>query len=140
MSFRKHYIEAHNDVLCKLAPSPIHGVGVFAIKDIPADTVIFRSDTAYDEVDIKILNRIPKEVAELYSSLFIYDDESIWIPKNGVNSVDISFYINHSVEPNLKYDLENDLFVSKISISKNTELTFDYRSLGINTVGNNGIF
>lgn len=121
--------EAYNEIYCKLAPSPIHGVGVFAIKEIPSNTVIFRSKIEWVEVPTKFLHRINANVADLYESLLYKDEvrEIIYIPKTGFSSIDISFYLNHSATPNCRYDLELDFIVSKREILVGEELTFDYR-------------
>jgi SET domain-containing protein len=126
--------EAYNDVYCKLAPSPIHGVGVFAIKDIPPNTIVFRAETEWVEVSTKFLNRINRKVADLYESLLYKDEEKevIYIPSTGFSNIDISFYLNHSTNPNCRYDLEYDFIVSKNTISVDEELTFDYRVFGSN--------
>lgn len=131
----KHLIaEAYNDVYCKLAPSPIHGVGVFAIKDIPQNTIVFRSEVEYVKVPAKFLNRIHDEVSSLYKQFLQYDafSETIQIPQRGFSSLDISFYLNHSSTPNCRYDIESNFIVSKTDILKGDELTYDYRVHGSN--------
>lgn len=121
--------EAYNDVYCKLAPSPIHGVGVFAIKDIPTNTIILKRFTEYVKVDSKFLRRIDSNVADLYKSLLQQYDEHMLIPSNGFFSIDMSFYLNHSTTPNARYDIENSFIVSKDKIAVGDEITFDYRVL-----------
>jgi SET domain-containing protein len=121
--------EAYNDIYCKIAPSPIHGVGVFAIKDIPPNTIILKRVTEYAKVDSKFLKRIDSNVAELYKSLLQQTDNFIFIPVNGFSSIDMSFYVNHSTTPNARYDIENYFIVSKNRILIGEEITFDYRVL-----------
>ena len=41
----------HDDVFVRIQPSPIHGLGVFAIRDIPKDNKIFGDD---DETIIRV--------------------------------------------------------------------------------------
>jgi SET domain-containing protein len=123
-------LEAYNDVYCKLAPSNIEGIGVFAIRDIPENTIIFRNTSEFVEVSKKFLGRINPNVAQLYKNFFVSDEDNIWIPKHGINMLDISFYLNHSASPNTVWDLENELFISKVLIREGEELTFNYKVFG----------
>lgn len=132
MNLRHLIAEAHNDVYCKIAPSPIHGVGVFALKDIPQNTIVFRSDIEWVKVPITILNRIDPEVATLYKQFLRQDKEAecIYVPQEGFSSIGISFYLNHSTTPNCKYDIESNFIITKTAILAGKELTYDYRVHG----------
>ena len=130
MSLDKLILEAYNDVYCKIAPSDIHGVGVFAVKDIPKNVVIFRSVYDFVKINKKFLSRISPNVAKLYKRFFISDEDNIWIPKSGLNNINISFYLNHSENPNVIWSHEYKLFISKVPILENTELTVNYKSFG----------
>jgi len=123
-------LEAYNDVYCRLAPSNIEGVGVFAVRDIPENTIIFRNTSEFVEVNKKFLSRINPNVAQLYKNFFVYDEDCIWVTKCGVNMLDISFYLNHSSTPNTVWDLENGLFISKALIFEGEELTVNYKVFG----------
>jgi SET domain-containing protein len=132
MNSRHLIAEAHNDVYCKLAPSPIHGVGVFALKDIPPNTIVFRLDIEWVKVPTSFLNRVNPEIASLYKQFLRQDIESetIYIPQTGFSSIGISFYLNHSTTPNCKYDIESNFIISKDQIYSGQELTYDYRVHG----------
>ena len=119
--------EAHNDIYCKLAPSPIHGVGVFAIKDIPPNTIIFRHSTEFIKIDCKFLRRVDEEVSDLYKSMLRHNDDYIYIPVKGFNSINMSFYVNHHHLPTARYDIENSFIVSKSKIKKGEEITINYK-------------
>ena len=60
------------DCFCRLQPSPLHGVGVFAIRDIPAETC--RAGPA----------------------LFVPTADKMYIPTSGLNVISLTAYINHS--------------------------------------------
>jgi SET domain-containing protein len=132
MNSRHLIAEAHNDVYCKLAPSPIHGVGVFALKDIPPNTIVFRLDIEWVKVPTSFLNRVNPEIASLYKQFLRQDIESetIYVPQTGFSSIGISFYLNHSTTPNCKYDIESNFIISKDQIYSGQELTYDYRVHG----------
>ena len=121
--------EAHNDIYCKLAPSPIHGVGVFALKDIPINTVIFRVNLKTITVDSKFLNRIHINVANYYNSMLLSNLSTIEIPETGMSVIPTSYYLNHSEEPNAKIDIENNLIVAKKNIYADEEVTINYKGL-----------
>jgi SET domain-containing protein len=132
MNSRHLIAEAHNDVYCKLAPSPIHGVGVFALKDIPPNTIVFRLDIEWVKIPISFLNRVNSEIAALYKQFLRQDIESetIYVPQTGFSSIGINFYLNHSTTPNCKYDIESNFIISKDQIYSGQELTYDYRVHG----------
>lgn len=121
--------EAHNDIYCKLAPSPIHGVGVFALKDIPIYTVIFRVNPKTITVESKFLNRIHTNVAHYYNSMLLSTADTIEIPEMGMGVIPTSYYLNHSEESNAKIDIENKLIVAKKNIYEGEEVTINYKGL-----------
>lgn len=128
----KEYLisEAFNNVFCTLAPSPIHGVGVFALKDIPKNIIVF-SSISWETLDASILKKIDENILIEYTKKFKTSYEGLKIPSKGYNSIDFRFYLNHSTSCNLNYDSENDLIISKDIIFKNTELTINYKAYGI---------
>lgn len=122
-------LEAFNNVFCSLAPSPIHGVGVFALKEIPKNIVIF-SPIAWEKLDNFILKKLDDNILSTYKKTFKITNSGMNIPSKGYNSIDFRFYINHSYSPNLNYDSENDLIITKNIIPSNTELTINYKAYG----------
>lgn len=115
-------IETLNSIVCvRIAPSPIHGVGVFAIQDLKKgdrlqldamwqgfDVPYSMFDRLLPEVRQLILERWPKVVE---GSHFIYPDTRM------------SVYLNHSEDPN--YDPREDKLLR--DVRKGEELTEDYR-------------
>lgn len=129
MSHSHLIAEAHNDIYCKLAPSPIHGVGVFALKDIPIYTVIFRVNLKTTTVDSKFLNRIHSTVARYYNDMLLSSSNTIEIPETGMSTIPTSYYLNHSEDSNAKVDIENNLIVAKKNIYEGEEVTINYKGL-----------
>jgi len=122
-------LEAFNSAFCTLAPSPIHGVGVFALREIPKNTVIF-SALEWTTLDFSILKRLDKTIQSEYLKRFKRTPTGVSIPTIGYNFMDFRFYLNHSYFPNLNYDTMNDLIITKETIIINTELTINYKSYG----------
>ena len=116
-----------NDVYCRLGVSKIAGVGVFAIRDIPAGVNPLKSWLPSQEVDIDKaeLKKLPASVREQVEMFCYYDDKKVSIPVIGLNSMNMAIYLNHSKTPNLKFK-RNGKLVALHDIKKNEELTIDY--------------
>ena len=123
-----------NDIFCRIKPSKLSGVGVFAIKDIPINTNPFKTTQKcfnnevidISEADLKNLN---KEVLKMLNDFYHKIDGKYTLPKNGLNSNDISYYMNSSKNPNIS--LKNNgcnmiSFYSNRNIKKGEELLIDY--------------
>lgn len=105
----------------RLAPSKIHGVGVFTIADVKKDQKLYldRIPTTFS-LRYADFNKLRPEVAQILlerwpaiveGSAFIFPD-SLMQP-----------YLNHSDDPN--YDATHDLALR--DIGENEEVTEDYR-------------
>ena len=111
----------NSHVKLRIAPSSIHGIGVFAIRDIPKGARL-NADLApipY-KVPYSSFNKLFPEIRELLlerwpqivnGSAFCYPD------------VRLQAYMNHSEEPN--YDARTDIVLK--DITKGEEVTEDYR-------------
>lgn len=128
-----------NDIYCRIAPSKISGVGVIAIRDIPKNTDPFRltdgkcmkyKSINIDETELK---NIDPEIKKMLND-FLGDPTSnknkYFVPELGLNSIDISFYMNHSKNNNILIKYEKDCeyftFITKRNIKKGEELTINY--------------
>jgi SET domain-containing protein len=66
-----------NNIKTKIAPSPIHGIGIFAIRDIKTGENIFPNwefETGIYVIPNNRLNEIPNFVYELIDMYFINDE------------------------------------------------------------------
>ena len=104
------------DVFCRLGASPLHGVGVFAIRPIKKGLNPLRSRTAYREI---------KFTHDEIKMLCYYDDDEILISTMGMNTMDFSIYLNHSKQPNLRMTKDGG-FEALRPIKIGEELTMDY--------------
>lgn len=115
--------ELNTYVKTRIAPSPIHGVGVFAMRTIPKGQKLYTDiaprfynlpfenfDKLNPEIRQIILERFP---AIVKGSAFVYPDTRI------------QAFMNHSDTPN--YDAVNDVALS--TIHKGEEITEDYRKI-----------
>ena len=126
-----------NKTYCRIKPSKINGVGVFAIKDIPKKTNPFyltdnkSINHKYKKILKKDLKNVDIEVKKIIDDFFYKeDDDSYYIPLLGLNSLDISFYMNHSIKPNIEivksYNYDTLIFKTNKKIKKNEELLINY--------------
>ncbi len=133
----KEQIIAHlkNDVYCRLKPSKISGVGVFAIRDIPAGIDPFKEekDITYIPVSEEELAEIHPNALRLVKDLFVFSEGVYWIPEQGVQTLTITHFLNHSENPNLITDKDGAIITTKRKINEGEELTLDYRSFDEDT-------
>jgi len=134
------------EVLCRIGPSEIHGVGVFAIRDIPEGTELFKlsNETPKDHDDIIDLSEddltgLEEGVIEIIKSNFVKSHLATYsLPETGPNSLYWGYFINHSSVPNLSFKMDEKdkqqfvKFVTNKDIEKGEELTEDYGFLSQN--------
>jgi SET domain-containing protein len=116
----------HEGVYTRIKPSNIHGVGVFAISDIPKGTYVFVED---DEeivwVDKSEIENLPASLKLFYTDFCIIKGNAYGCPRS-FNSLTTSWYLNHSEDPNVAPDA-NYRFYALRHIIEGEELTADYR-------------
>lgn len=126
-----------NDTYVRIMSSKIHGVGVFAIKDIPAGICPFEyagnkcGIDKYTRVHKDKLESVDKNVIKMLDDFLGLDNKGYYdIPSRGLNSMDVSFYMNFSTKPNI--DIVNDddcnfvVFKTNRLIKKGEELFINY--------------
>lgn len=115
------------NVYCRLAPSTVHGVGVFAVRDIPAGVDPFRPlepmpEQRFDLTDAQMQrNTVPAPVIGLVHEFFFRnDDRRRSYPVCDPNQFNISFYLNHggAVRANVA-------FQERRTAAHNVERTYD---------------
>jgi hypothetical protein len=115
----------HDHVYARIARSQIHGVGVEAIRQIPAGTKIFEGDNLpIVWVREGQLGSLPEPLRRLYEDFAVKDGDRLGCPQT-FNLLTPAWYLNHSKSPNVAIDVDYD-FYSLRDIESGEELTVDY--------------
>ena len=113
-----------------LKPSPIEGVGVFAVQDIPKGCREMFSKPGIDDewitVSKKEVEILPAHAQFLVGNYCLYDEENYFIPAHGFKKMDVSLFLNHSDQPNIISINDGDFFETTRDIKAGEELFIDY--------------
>ena len=128
--FKKDLLD---NVYCRIQRSPIHGVGVFAIRPIPKGVNPMREQRAADFQTIPVFEirdeaDVPEGLKQLVKDMCPEHDGAYDIPPFSLNEIGVSYYLNHSKTPNMTEDDGN--FVTARDIEAGEELTVDYEEYG----------
>jgi uncharacterized protein len=115
----------HRNLYTRLRAGPT-GVGVFAIRDIPAGTVLFVGDTgATTRVPVEDVERIEDgEIRQMYFDFCPVVDGAFVAPRD-FNQLTMGWYLNHSDDPNVLCE-QGLRFVVRRLVAKGEELKVDY--------------
>jgi SET domain-containing protein len=114
---------------CRLKPSRIEGVGIFAIRDIPKGINPFlgTKKQVWHKFQISELKPLGKEILSLIDSFFvIHKDGTVYISDSCLNGMDISYFLNNSKKPNVKTTDDGENFKTIKKIKKGEELAVSY--------------
>ncbi len=111
-----------------LKPSGIHGIGVFAIADIPKGCRdIFSKDSGnWIKLPISDVEQLPAHSRELIETYCLYDEDNYFVPDYGFKIMDLVNYLNHSSSPNLISVDDGKFFEAIVDIPAGTELLVNY--------------
>jgi SET domain-containing protein len=111
-----------------LKPSPVHGIGVFALCDIPKGcTEIFSKNTGeWIKVPIAEVEKLPAHSRNLVETYCLYDADNYYVADYGFKLMDLVNYLNHSSSPNLASVNEGQYFIATKDIAAGEELLVDY--------------
>lgn len=113
-----------------IKPSPIEGIGVFALQDIPKGCRSMFSKSNEQEKWIPVskaeVDELPAHAKALIGNYCLYDDENYFIPDYGFKKMDLVNFLNHSDIPNIISINEGEFFEALRDIQKGEELLIDY--------------
>lgn len=127
---KKEILKELENTFCRLKPSKIEGVGVFAVRDIPKNTKPFGTrNQKWIKLNIKELEHLDKEVLKMIDDFFVIEkDGSVEVPEFGLNGMDISFFVNNSDTPNLITKDGGYSFITLRDVKAGEELTVRYET------------
>lgn len=111
--------------------SPVHGIGVFAIRDIPKGTqdIFSQGVGEWIEVSKEEVEALPKHSRDLVENHCLFDEQSYFIPDYGFKLVDLVIYLNHSDTPNVISINDGERFEAIRDIVVGEELFVDYGTI-----------
>lgn len=116
-----------NNTKLKLKPSEVcDGVGVFSICKINKDEKLF-SDVSCDTMYISWddLKGISKSTESYLRNIVNVADGGIYLSRTP-NNINLSYYVNHSNNPNVYHNLDTDEFFAVRDIVEGEELLATY--------------
>ena len=116
-----------------IKPSPVEGIGVFAIRDIPRGCRNMFSITDGIDEYIELLKTevaaLPDHSKRLVETYCLYDEQHYYVPASGFKKMDLVNFLNHSDEPNIISINEGEFFEAIRDIKSGEELLVDYGEL-----------
>lgn len=112
----------------RLQPSTVHGIGVFAMRDIQKGCRdIFSSHSAqWHKISMREVEQLPEHSRNLIETYCLYDEEHYFVPEYGFKVMDMVSYLNHSPRPNIISINEGEFFEAIEDIAAGTELLINY--------------
>jgi len=106
-----------------LKPSKVcDGVGVFALVDIKKGTVLFGDiNPDVDYISFDELADMPTEVINYLKSICNNGDKGVYLSRT-ISAINVSYYVNHSLDFNVSHDLSSDRYITTRDIAKGEEI------------------
>ena len=113
-----------------IKPSPIEGIGVFALRDIPKGCRSMFSKANEQEQWIPItkteVETLPAHAKALIENYCLYDEAHYFVPDYGFKKMDLVNFLNHSDTPNVISINDGEFFEATRDIKQAEELLIDY--------------
>jgi SET domain-containing protein len=113
-----------------IKPSPVEGIGVFALQDITKGFRSMFSKANEQEQWIPItkteVQNLPAHAKALIENYCLYDDENYFVPDYGFKKMDLVNFLNHSDTPNIISVNDGEFFEAIRDIKQGEELFIDY--------------
>ena len=137
MTKEELFHELKNETFAALKSSPIHGIGVFAVCDIPKGCkTVFSKDTGrWIKLSMAEVEQLSAHAKEFIETYYLYDETNYFIPDHGCKVMDMANYLNHSSTPNIISVNDGEYFETLREIKKGEELLVDYGKIVAGTEG-----
>jgi SET domain-containing protein len=123
--------ELQEDTYVMLKPSPVEGIGVFAIRDIPKGcrTIFSAGIGEWINLSFEEVEKLPAHTRNLVETYCLYDDENYFVPGYGFKMMDMVLYLNHSSQFNITSVNDGEQFEALRDIKTGEELLLNYGSI-----------
>ena len=120
--------ELQAETYVALQPSAVHGIGVFAIRDIPKGCrhIFSEENDNWIKLSFAEVEALPPHAKNFIETYYLYDTEHYFIPDHGCKIMDMANYLNHSHEPNIVSVMEGRWFEAIRDIKEGEELLVNY--------------
>lgn len=120
--------ELSQETYVALKPSPVHGIGVFAIADIPKGcrTLFSKNIGNWVKLPIADVEKLPQHSKNLIETYCLFDETDYYVPDYGFKVMDLVNYLNHSSTPNVISVNDGEYFEALVDITAGTELLINY--------------
>lgn len=120
--------ELQDDIYVMLKPSAVHGIGVFAIRNIPKGcrTIFSAHKNDWVKLPIADVEKLPEHSRNLVETYCLYDEENYYVPEYGFKIMDMVNYLNHSSTPNVCSVNDGEYFEALTDIPAGAELLVNY--------------
>ena len=123
--------QLQQDTYVMLRPSPVEGIGVFAIRDIPKGCRTIFSTGIGDWIKLSFdeVEKLPPHSRNLVETYCLYDEENYFVPDYGFKLMDMVLYLNHSAQFNIVSVNDGEQFEALRDIKAGEELLVNYGSI-----------
>ena len=123
--------ELSQETYVALKPSAIHGIGVFAIANIPKGCrdLFSKNVGSWVKLPVADVEKLPVHSRSLVETYCLYDEDNYYVPDHGFKLMDLVNYLNHSSSPNIMSVNEGEYFEAITDIPEGTELLVNYRDI-----------
>ena len=111
--------------------SSVHGIGVFAIADIPKGCreMFSRNVGEWIKLPVSDVEALPAHSRNLVETYCLFDTDHYYVPDYGFKVMDLVNYLNHSSSPNIVSINDGEEFEALRDIKAGEELFVDYHHL-----------
>jgi uncharacterized protein len=128
MSIKALLHELTNNTYVMIKPSPVDGIGVFALIDIPKGCRdMFSTGIGnWIEVPRTEIEKLPAHAKTLIETYCLFDNDNYFVPEHGFKVMDLVNFLNHSEEPNIISINDGEFFETMRDIKAGEELLINY--------------
>jgi SET domain-containing protein len=114
-----------------IKPSPVDGIGVFAIRDIPKGcrSMFSKGIGEWIKVPKVEIESLPAHSKTLIETYCLYDEENYFVPDYGFKVMDLVNFLNHSDNPNIISVNDGEAFEAIVDIPAGQELLINYSDI-----------